>query len=60
VLIVTAASDVLGWAVLAFTIIPLGDAITILRARGPWRGAVGIHGATVAVMLVGSTRLLGA
>lgn len=53
-------SRVLGWAVIAFAIIPLGDAITVLRAHGSRAAALGIHGATAAVMLLGSALLLSA
>ena len=60
VLIVSAPSPVLGWAVLAFAIIPIGDAISILVARGSRAAALGIHGATAAAMVVGAVLLLAA
>ena len=42
---------------LAATLIPIVDAITVLRSGGPKSIAYGVHGATAAVMLV-TTALL--
>lgn len=58
VLLLTAPAGVIGWAVLAFAIIPVGDAVTILRARGAAGAAWGIHVPTAALMLVGAALLL--
>ena len=58
ILILAAAPELLGWAVIAFAIIPLGDAITILRAKGARWAALGVHGATAVVMLLGGVLLL--
>ncbi|MGH7366912.1 MAG: DUF4267 domain-containing protein [Candidatus Rokuibacteriota bacterium] len=60
VLIATASSGVLGGALAAFAIIPIGDALTILRANGERMAAFAIHGLTAAIMLTGSGLLLAA
>ncbi|MPV35761.1 DUF4267 domain-containing protein [Georgenia subflava] len=60
VLLVLADPHVLAWAVIAFALIPLGDAVTVLRAGGSRAAALGIHGTTVVVMLVGAALLLAA
>jgi hypothetical protein len=59
-LLLTAPPSVVGWVLLAFTVIPVGDAATVLAARGNAGAAWGIHGTTAAVMLVGVVLLLGA
>ncbi|WP_120005122.1 DUF4267 domain-containing protein [Nesterenkonia muleiensis] len=58
VLLVTASSAVIGWCVLAFTLIPVGDAAIVLSAKGRPSAAWGIHGSTAALMLVGAGLLL--
>lgn len=58
VLILSAAPQVLGAAMAAFAVIPIGDATTIVRAGGSRAAALGIHGATAIVMLAGSVLLL--
>jgi hypothetical protein len=58
VLIIAASSTVLGWAVLAFTIIPIGDALIVLRSGGRRAAVIGIHGLTAALMLLASGLLL--
>lgn len=50
----TAEPHVLAGALLAFTIVPLGDALTILGARGSRQVALLIHGSTAALMLAGA------
>jgi hypothetical protein len=50
-------TDLLGWIILAATVIPLGDAVIVLRSGGTKSVAYGVHGATAAVMLV-TTALL--
>ncbi|MGL3150604.1 DUF4267 domain-containing protein [Microbacterium sp. A82] len=60
VLILLAPSTVIGWTLLAFAIIPVGDAVTILAARGDVKAAWRIHGTTAAVMIVGAILLLSA
>ncbi|MGD9890602.1 MAG: DUF4267 domain-containing protein [Dehalococcoidia bacterium] len=57
-LLITATAHVLGWFVVATTAIPLGDAVIVLRHSGSKAAAVGIHGATAAVMLVLAAALL--
>lgn len=58
VLLLTAPPVVTGWVLLAFVLIPLGDALTVLGSRGKTWAAWGIHGATAAIMLVGALLLL--
>lgn len=57
-LMATGATHPLGWMMLAATIIPLGDAIIVLRHGGPKSIALGVHGLTAAVMLITSALLL--
>lgn len=58
VLLLTAPSHVIGWALLAFALIPIGDASTVIASRGRASAAWGIHGSTALVMIVGSCLLL--
>src|SRR5699024_9615604 len=51
---------VIGWILLAYAIIPVGDAAIVLAARGDAKAAWGIHGATAAIMFVGAILLLSA
>lgn len=60
VLLVVAQPVVVAWCVLAFTLIPLGDAALVLSSRGSRVAAWGIHGTTVVLMLVGVALILGA
>ena len=57
VLIILAAPTVVGAALLAFAIVPAGDALTVVRAKGSSGAAFGIHGATAAVMVAGGVAL---
>lgn len=57
-LLLTAPPTVVGWALLAYTLIPVGDAVTVLAARGDAKAAWGIHGTTAVVMLLGVFLLL--
>lgn len=57
-LIIAAPPEVLLIALLAFIIIPVGDAVMILMQRGRLAAALGIHGATAVLMLVGVVMLL--
>ncbi|MEV0646359.1 DUF4267 domain-containing protein [Phytomonospora sp. NPDC050363] len=52
------STTLLGWTLLAATAIPVGDAVIVLRAKGPKSAAYGVHGATALVMLVISVLLL--
>lgn len=58
VLLVAATPQVLGWFMLAAAGIPVGDALIVLRNKGPKAAAYGVHAATAAVMLVISVLLL--
>lgn len=60
VLLLTAPPDIIGWVLLAFTLIPVGDATTVLASRGNPAAAWGIHGTTCAVMLLGGVLLVAA
>ncbi len=47
----TGTPHVLGWFELAASMIPIADAIIVLRRGGPKATAYGVHGATAAVLL---------
>jgi hypothetical protein len=48
---------VLGWFMLAAAGIPTGDALIVLRSKGPKAVAYGVHAATAAVMVAISVLL---
>ena len=58
ILMVAGATHLLGWAILAATIIPLADATIVLGNGGPKSIALGVHGLTAVVMLMTSALLL--
>lgn len=58
VLLAAAPAHLLGWFMLAATVMPLCDAAIVLRSGGPRSAAYGVHAATAAVMLVGAILLL--
>lgn len=58
VLLLVAPPPVIGWMLLAFSLIPIGDAATVLTARGSAARALGIHGATAALMVAGGALLV--
>jgi uncharacterized protein DUF4267 len=58
ILIAAGATHLLGWVILAATIIPLADAVIVLGNGGPRSIAWGVHGVTAAVMLVTAGLLL--
>ena len=58
VLMAAGATHLLGWVILAATIIPLADASIVLGNGGSKSIAWGVHGLTAAVMLVTSALLL--
>lgn len=58
VLLIVATPEVLGWAMLAATFIPVGDGLIVLRSKGPKAAAYGVHWVTAAVMLVAGVLLL--
>lgn len=58
ILMIAGATHLIGWVVLAATVIPIADAVIVLRNDGSPAIAWGVHGATAAVMLVTSALLL--
>ena len=58
ILMVAGATHLVGWVMLAATIIPLGDAAIVLRNGGSKSVAWGVHGGTAAVMLLTTALLL--
>jgi hypothetical protein len=58
ILMAAGETQLLGWMLLAATIIPIADAIIVLRDGGAKSVAYGVHGATAVVMLVTSALLL--
>lgn len=58
VLLLTAPLSAIGWAVLAFALIPLGDAATVLASRGSRVAAWCIHAPTALLMIVGAVFLI--
>ncbi|MGN9787159.1 DUF4267 domain-containing protein [Nonomuraea sp. ZG12] len=57
-LMVGGTTHLLGWFMLAASVIPVGDALIVLRSNGPKMAVYGIHGATAVVMLAISALLL--
>ena len=51
-LIAIAGHRVLGWWMLVMTLIPIGDAVVVLRSGGSKATAYGVHVATAVVMAV--------
>jgi Domain of unknown function (DUF4267) len=60
VLLAAGKPHVLGRYLVAASIIPIGDAIIVLRGNGPKATACGVHGTTAGVMLSTATLLLSA
>ena len=58
ILIAFQAPHILGWIIVAATIIPIVDAVIVLTHNGSKATAYGVHGATAAVMLVTGGLLL--
>jgi hypothetical protein len=58
VLMAAGATQLLGWVLLAATVIPLADTAIVLRNGGAKAIAWGVHGLTAAVMLVAAALLL--
>lgn len=58
VLMVAGATHLVGWVMLAATVIPLADAAIVLRSGGAKSIAWGVHGGTAVVMLITSALLL--
>jgi Domain of unknown function (DUF4267) len=51
-------SQLLGWFMLAAALIPTGDALIVLRNKGPKATAYGVHAATAAVAVASAVLLL--
>jgi len=58
ILMIAGTSQLVGWVILAATIIPLADAAIVLRHSGPKSIAGGVHGVTAVVMLITAVLLL--
>jgi hypothetical protein len=58
VMLANGSAHLLGWFILAATFIPVGDALIVLRSKGPKSAVYGIHGATALVMVVITILLL--
>jgi len=58
ILLANGSARLLGWFMLAATLIPVGDALIVLRSKGPKTAGYGIHGATALVMAVITVLLL--
>jgi Domain of unknown function (DUF4267) len=58
ILMIAGATQLVGWVMLAATIIPLADATIVLRNGGARSIAYGVHGGTAAVMLITTALLL--
>ncbi|BBZ27379.1 membrane protein [Mycolicibacterium madagascariense] len=58
ILMIAGATHLVGWVMLAATIIPLADATIVLRSGGSRAIAWGVHGSTAAVMLITTALLL--
>lgn len=58
VLMIAGAAHLLGWVLLAATIIPLADAAIVLANGGSKAIAWGVHGLTAAVMVATAALLL--
>jgi Domain of unknown function (DUF4267) len=58
ILMIAGETHLVGWVILAATIIPLGDAAIVLRSGGAKSVAWGVHGVTAVVMLVTTALLL--
>jgi len=58
ILLANHATHLLGAFMAAASIIPIGDAVIVVRSGGSRAAAFGIHGATAGVMLAASAALL--
>ena len=52
------SAHILGWFMLAATLIPVADAVIVLQQGGSRTVAFGVHGATAVAMLIISGLLL--
>jgi hypothetical protein len=58
ILMIAGATHLVGWVMLAATVIPLADAAIVLRNGGPKSIAWSVHGGTAVVMLITTALLL--
>ncbi len=58
ILMLSHATHLVGWVMLAATLIPIVDAAIVLRSGGAKSIAYGVHGGTAAVMLITTALLL--
>lgn len=58
ILMAAGATHLVGWVILAATIIPIADAAIVLRYGGSRSVAWGVHGGTAVAMLVTTALLL--
>ena len=59
IVLAAATPRLLGWFLLAAALIPVGDALIVLRSNGPRATAYGVHGGTaVAIAAIGVLVLL--
>lgn len=58
ILMIAGATHLIGWIMLAATLIPLADAAIVLRSGGSKSVAYGVHGGTAVVMLITTALLL--
>ena len=58
ILIAAGEAHLVGWVMFGATVIPLADAVIVLRNGGTKSIALGVHGGTAAVMLVTTALLL--
>src|SRR5699024_11509618 len=57
-LLLLAPPTVVGWILLAYAIIPVGDEAIVLSVSGDAKAEWGIHGATAVIMIIGAIFLL--
>lgn len=58
ILMAAGATHLLGWVILGATVIPIADAVIVLKNGGAKAVAFGVHGATAVVMIVTTALLL--
>ena len=58
ILMIAGATHLIGWVMLAAKLIPLADAVIVLRSGGSKSVAYGVHGGTAVVMLITTALLL--
>lgn len=58
ILMLGQATHLIGWVMLAATVIPIADAAIVLRHGGAKSIAYGVHGGTAVVMLITTALLL--